>query len=196
MEEIICKLQKLSVTNQNQQYSSFDESIINVERQQFDEFLESCIELCQLISQADNNNQRIEQNLDAMTILIDQQTQMLVYNLLNVNQRMANNKVNRGAALRNSTMKMDASNSLGEQSMMLTGSMMSTRPADLDSEKQIVEITEERIALNTVCKLQRWARDNEVLINFTQLLSHFEDSQSPGMISQPNLLEGLIQLGF
>ena len=122
---------------------------------------------------------------------------MLVYNLLNVNQRMANSKVQRaGAPLRNSTMKMDTGNSLGEQSMRLTSSMISTGPADLDSEKQIVEITEERIALNTVCKLQRWARDNEVLINFTQLLSHFEDSQSPGRISQLNLLEGLIQLGF
>ena len=93
---------------------------------------------------------------------------MLVYNLLNVNQRMANSKVQRASVpLRNSTMKMDAGNSLGEQSMVLTSSMISMGPADLDSEKQIVEITEERIALNTVCKLQRWARDNEVLINFT-----------------------------
>ena len=71
MDEIIAKLQKLSITNQNLQYSSFDESVANVERSQFDEFLESCIELCQLISQADSNNQRIDQNLDAMTILID-----------------------------------------------------------------------------------------------------------------------------
>ena len=46
---------------------------------------------------------------------------------------------------------------------MVNSSMMSTGPAaDLDSEKQAVEIAEERIALNTVCKLQRWARDNEV----------------------------------
>ena len=93
---------------------------------------------------------------------------MLVYSLLNVNQRMANSKVNRGAALRNSNVKLDTAQSLGEQSMtMLTSSMVSQGPVDLDSEKQIVEITEERIALNTVCKLQRWARDNEVLINYT-----------------------------
>ena len=50
MEDIVAKLQRLSATNQNQQCNSFDESITNVEKQQFDEFLESCIELCQLIS--------------------------------------------------------------------------------------------------------------------------------------------------
>ena len=74
---------------------------------------------------------------------------------------------------------------------------MSTGPAaDLDPEKQAVEISEERTALNTVCRLQRWARDNEVLINYNQLLSHLEESQSPGRISQSNLVTGLIQLGF
>ena len=72
MEEVVSKLQKLSTTNQSQACTSFEESILNADRSQFDEFLESCIELCQLISQADNNNQRIEQNLDAMTMLIDQ----------------------------------------------------------------------------------------------------------------------------
>lgn len=61
---------------------------------------------------------------------------------------------------------------------------------------QAVEITEERIALNTVCQLQRWARDNEVLINFTQLLSSLEDSQNPGKITQNNFLTGILQMGF
>ena len=71
MEEIVGKLQKLSTSNQNQPVNSFEESTLNVDRTQFDEFLESCIELCHLISQAEGNNQRIEQNLDGMTILID-----------------------------------------------------------------------------------------------------------------------------
>ena len=91
---------------------------------------------------------------------------MLVYRLLNVNQRVVSSKMNHGVALRNSTAQLEAGSSLAEQSMM-SQSMASVGPAaDLDSEKQAVEITEERIALNTVCKLQRWARDNEVVINF------------------------------
>ena len=46
MEDIVSKLQRLSVTNQNQSCNSFEESIMHADRSQFDEFLESCIELC------------------------------------------------------------------------------------------------------------------------------------------------------
>ena len=68
MEEIVSKLQKLSIHNVG---ASFDETLQNMERQQFDEFLESCSELCQLISQAGGDSLRIIQNLDTINILVD-----------------------------------------------------------------------------------------------------------------------------